>query len=535
MNTNKIYITGVSGTGKTTLAKLLIKRGINAYSIDEIPGLCHWVNKINSQVVDHEAKLDRAFINSHSWICDIKQLKNLISQQGLVVVLGLADNQNEFLPLFDKVILLQCRPETFLKRIIERKDNVFGQDETSQEYLRDFYKKFENKVLKNGAATINVEESIGNVIDKVIRKINQIKLEDLGYSEFFEKSRKSMGLEGFLVARVIAEHKGSYRVKNETGEYMAKVTGKQVFNAKSREDYPAVGDFVAITVLDSERAVIEAVLPRKTIIKRQQTGKNEIQIIASNIDTAFIVEAVDRDYNLNRLERYFAIASTSNIEVVIILNKIDLISKENLEIKLTEIKQRFPGVVVITTSNISDTGLTELKEFIKKGITYSFLGSSGVGKSSLINKLLGVNTLRTEDISLYSGRGKHITTSREMYFLPALRSLGEVVGGIVIDNPGMREVGVTESTASIDAVFEEITALARECKYSDCTHTHEPGCAVLEAVNDGKLDRDKYKNFLNLKKETGFNKLTALEKREKNKKFGKFIKKAKQDLKRYGM
>ncbi len=373
--------------------------------------------------------------------------------------------------------------------------------------------------------------------------MEQITLEDLGFTEFFETGRKALGLEGFLVARVIAEHKGSYRVKNENGEYMAKVTGKQVFNAKSREDYPAVGDWVAVTILDSERAVINAVLPRKTIIKRQQTGKSEIQIIASNIDTAFIVEAVDRDYNLNRLERYFAIASTSNIEVVIILNKIDLISKEDLEKKLTELNLRFPGVVVITTSNISDTGLKELKEFIKKGVTYSFLGSSGVGKSSLINKLLGVNTLRTEDISLYSGRGKHITTSREMYFLFGVApdaSIGAgsdamIGAGIVIDNPGMREVGVTETTASIDAVFEEITALARECKYSDCTHTHEPGCAVLTAVNDGILDKDKYNNYLNLKKETEFNKLTALEKREKNKKFGKFIKKAKQDLKRYGM
>lgn len=328
-------------------------------------------------------------------------------------------------------------------------------------------------------------------------------------------------------------------MKNENGEYLAKVTGKQVFNAKSREDYPAVGDFVAITALDSERAVIEAVLPRKTIIKRKQSGKNEIQIIASNIDTAFIVEAVDRDYNLNRLERYFAIANASGIEVVIILNKIDLISREELESKLTELKLRFPEVAVITTSSVSDTGLSELKSIIKKGKTYSFLGSSGVGKSSLINKLLGVNTLRTEDISSYSGRGKHITTSREMYFLPVLRSPHkadelESDVAIVIDNPGMREVGVTENPASIDSAFEDIVALARQCKYTDCTHTHEPGCEVLEAVNAGKLDKDKYTNYLNLKKEAGFYELTALEKREKNKKFGKFIKKAKQGLKRYG-
>lgn len=354
----------------------------------------------------------------------------------------------------------------------------------------------------------------------------QITLEDLGFSEFFENHRRLLGLEGFLVARVIAEHKGSYRVKNENGEFIAKVTGKQIFNAKSREDYPAVGDFVAITILDKESAVINSVLPRKTIIKRKQSGKNEIQIIASNIDTAFIIEAVDRDYNLNRLERYFAIASGGGIKVVIILNKIDLISKEELAEKLLEINNRFPNAEVIPTSNILSEGLEKLTNYIKQGQTYSFLGSSGVGKSSLINKLLGTDSLKTEDIGLYSGRGKHITTARQMYFLST--------GGIVIDNPGMREVGVTENTASIDAVFDEITALAQNCKFTDCIHTHEPGCAVLEAVNADKIDKDKYSNYLNLKKETGFYSLTAVEKREKNRKFGKFLKKAKEGLKKYG-
>jgi len=354
---------------------------------------------------------------------------------------------------------------------------------------------------------------------------NQIKLENLGFSEFFANGLKQLGLEGFSIARVIAEHKGSYKVKSEAGEFLAKVTGKQVFNASSREDYPAVGDFVAITILDNERAVINAVLPRKTIIKRGRSGKNEIQIIASNINTAFIIEAVDRDYNLNRLERYFAIASGSGIEVVIILNKIDLISPEELAVKLAEIKNRFPNVSIISTSNILSKGLDEIRNYIKKGQTYSFLGSSGVGKSSLINKLLGGNTIRTKDISLNSGRGKHVTTAREMYFLDN--------GGIVIDNPGMREVGMADAGFGADTVFDEITALAQSCKFTDCTHTHEPGCEVLVAVNSGLLDKGKYNNYLNLKKEAEFYGLSEVEKREKNRKFGKFIKKAKEGLKKY--
>ena len=356
-------------------------------------------------------------------------------------------------------------------------------------------------------------------------EMKKISLEDLGYTPFFASSRNKFGLDDFPVARVIAEYKGAYRVKNENGEYFAKVTGKQVFNASSREDYPAVGDWVAITALDKELAVIHRVLPRRTIIKRKYSGKNEIQIIAANVDVAFVIESVDRDYYLNRFERYFSIAS-GGIKFAIILNKIDLIPKEELDFKLAQIKDRLNDIDIIPTSNITDKGLDELRNYIEKGKTYCFLGSSGVGKSSLINKLLGENIVRTEDISLYSGRGKHVTTTREMYFLDN--------GSIVIDNPGMREVGITDTGASIDNVFDEITTLAKKCKYKDCTHTHEPGCEVLSAVNFHKLDKDKYSNYLNLKKETGYYGLTQLEKKEKNRKFGKFIKKAKDELKRYG-
>lgn len=237
-------------------------------------------------------------------------------------------------------------------------------------------------------------------------------LDDLGYDAFFESNRKRLKLDGFPIARVIAEYKGAYRVKNPESECLARITGKQMFNATSREDYPAVGDWVAITELDAKRAVIRGVLPRRTVLKRKYSNKNETQIIATNIDVAFIIESIDRDYNLNRFERYFAIAKDGGVKPAIILNKVDLISKEELDSKLIQIKNRFNDIDVIFTSTITNDGLDDLKTCISKGKTYCFLGSSGVGKSSLINKLLGKGIIKTEDISLRTGRGKHVTTNR---------------------------------------------------------------------------------------------------------------------------
>ena len=172
MKITKVYITGVSGTGKTTIANLLSQKGIKAYSLDEVPGLCHWVNKIDGKIVNYEAKLDREFIESHSWICNIEKLKQLINQNESVVILGLADNQEEFLSFFDKIILLQCKPETFLNRIKERADNPFGQDKSAQEYLLDTYKAFEQKILENGAIAVNTEDPTQMVIEKIVKQIS---------------------------------------------------------------------------------------------------------------------------------------------------------------------------------------------------------------------------------------------------------------------------------------------------------------------------------------------------------------------------
>ncbi|MFA5878439.1 MAG: ribosome small subunit-dependent GTPase A [Candidatus Staskawiczbacteria bacterium] len=328
-------------------------------------------------------------------------------------------------------------------------------------------------------------------------------------------------------ARVISEYRGAYKVRNENGEFLAKVTGKLIFDALSREDYPAVGDWVTIEELPEQQAVIKGILPRHTIIKRKQIDKEAVQIIATNIDVAFIIESVDRDFNLNRFERYFAIAKDGGVKPAIILNKIDLISKEELDIKLGQIRNRFNDVDSISTSIVSDKGLSELRMYMKKGKTYCFLGSSGVGKSSLINKLFGKNIIKTENISISTGKGKHTTTNREMYFLEN--------GAIVVDNPGMREVGMTDTSAGIDSLFDEISILAKRCKYVDCTHIHEPGCEVLSSLKSGKLDKDKYSNYINLRSEAGHYEMTELEKKEKDRNFGKFIKKAKKELKNYGI
>lgn len=352
---------------------------------------------------------------------------------------------------------------------------------------------------------------------------NKIKLENLGYNEFFDSKWKFLELTDSSVARVVAEYKEAYKVRSVNGEYVAKITGKHMFNAAKREDYPAVGDWVAITELDKEKAVIHNILPRKTILKKKYSDKQDTQIIAANIDIAFVVESLDGNYNLNRLERYFVLANEGGIRTVIILNKIDLVSETELNEKIEQIKNRLDNIDIISTSAITKQGLNALVNCISRGKTYCFLGSSGVGKSSLINRLLGRNEIKTREISDSTGKGKHTTSTREMYFLKN--------GGIVIDNPGTREVGIADANTGIEKVFDEISLLSKGCKYADCTHVHEPGCAVLRAIEDRKLDEAKYQNYIKLKKENEFYEMTDLEKRRKDRKFGKFIKKAKEQLK----
>ncbi|MDD4202907.1 MAG: ribosome small subunit-dependent GTPase A [Candidatus Omnitrophica bacterium] len=356
-------------------------------------------------------------------------------------------------------------------------------------------------------------------------KIDKFKLEDLGYSDFFKNSKASEIDASFVPARIIAEHKELYILRNEVSEFSAKITGKMMFTASSREDYPAVGDWVLITVLDDEKAVIHEILPRKTVLKRKSIAKMDAQIIAANIDLAFIIQALDRDYNLNRFERYFALAQSGKIKPAIVLNKTDLIDEEELASKISEIKERFNDIDIYATSTLTGQGLSVLKQDINRGLTYCFLGSSGVGKSSIINMLLGKELLKTGEISSHTSKGKHVTTHRELFVLDS--------GGVVIDNPGMREVGLVDSDTGIKNVFCEFDELSRSCRFIDCTHEHEPGCAVLDAVRSGEIDEQKYENYMRLVRENEFNTMNKIEKRQKDKKFGKFIKQAKKDIRKY--
>lgn len=344
-----------------------------------------------------------------------------------------------------------------------------------------------------------------------------MKLEDIGYNNKFEKYRGENNLLQFEIGRVILEHKERYTVLTENGEFEAEITGNLRFSAKSREDFPAVGDWVALQIFEGGFAIIHNILPRYSLISRQAVGHfGEIQIIATNIDYAFLVQAVDRDFNINRLERYLTICNTSKVIPIIVLTKTDQMDGEqNAEI-IKNINQRISNIQVIAISNISKNGYNLLEKLIKKGFTYCLLGSSGVGKSTLVNNLSEKELMKTDAISQSSNKGRHITSHRELTILKN--------GGILIDNPGMREVGIADNTSGLEQTFDRIIEFSRQCKYNDCTHIHEEGCAVLEAVDDSRIDRSSYENYLRMGKEKARFEASVAERRQKEKEFGKLVK-----------
>jgi ribosome biogenesis GTPase / thiamine phosphate phosphatase len=351
----------------------------------------------------------------------------------------------------------------------------------------------------------------------------EITLEDLGYNDKLEEFRIEQKLDSFEIGRVIAEHKERYIIKTSKGEYETEITGNMRFTAKRREDFPAVGDWVALTTYDSDFAIIHKILPRFSIIKRQAVGQfGEIQIIATNIDYAFLVQAVDRDFNINRLERYLTICYSSKVSPIIVLSKTDLIDEQRISDILDSIKIRIKNVPVIAISNETRNGYEAIKKTIEKGKTYCMLGSSGVGKSTLLNNLSGRTIMRTDVISQSTNKGRHVTSHRELIILEN--------GGILIDNPGMREVGIADTTSGLETTFDKIVSLSRNCKFRDCTHTNEIGCLVLEAVEKGEIDKSSYENYLRLEREKAYFELTVEERRKKDKEFGKIIKNYKKDM-----
>jgi ribosome biogenesis GTPase len=352
-----------------------------------------------------------------------------------------------------------------------------------------------------------------------------MKLEDLGYTDILEKWRIDNNLDDFEIGRVVSEHKERYIVRTEGGESEAEITGNLRFSAKSREDFPAVGDWVALSFYDTDFSIIHKILPRVSVVSRQAVGQfGEIQIIATNIDYAFLVQAIDRDFNINRLERYLTICYSSKVSPVIVLTKIDLINEQKIAELIDAIKQRVKNVPVIAISNETQNGYETLKQFIERGKTYCLLGSSGVGKSSLLNNLSGSFVMKTDTISKNTNKGRHVTSHRELIVLEN--------SGVLIDNPGMREVGITDSENGLEITFDIIIDLSRYCKFKDCTHTNEIGCAVLEAVEKGEIDNTTYRNYLRMEREKAHFEFTMMEKRKRDKEFGRFLKNYKKDIRR---
>lgn len=341
-------------------------------------------------------------------------------------------------------------------------------------------------------------------------------LEELGYNSNFEKIRVENGWESFSVGRVVVEHREKYIVRNQEGEYLSEVLGNLLYSAESRRNLPCVGDWVTISEYDPGKAIIHSIFPRFSILERQAVGKKgEKQIIATNLDYAIIVQSLNRDFSVNRIQRYLSLILSSNIRPIVAITKIDLLEPSEVTQHLEEVRSRIQNVPILPLSNETGEGVEALQHFLEKGKTYCLLGSSGVGKSSLINSLCGTKLMETGEISESVGRGKHITTHRELIPLKN--------GGILIDNPGMREVGMTDSNEGLGVTFEAITNLVRECKFSDCTHTSESGCAVLSALDRGEIDSESLENFFKLQREAEHFSSSMLERKAKDKKLGKMI------------
>jgi ribosome biogenesis GTPase len=348
-------------------------------------------------------------------------------------------------------------------------------------------------------------------------------LYDLGFYTELENYIKENNLSDFIIGRVVTEHKERYIVRTTDVFYDAEILGNLRFAAKSRADFPAVGDWVAMMEFDEGKALIHHILPRKSILERQSVNKfGEKQLIATNIDYALIVQAVDRDFSINRLQRYLTICYNGNVSPIIILNKIDLIEQESQAELMQKVKDKIHDTPIVALSNVTGDGLAQVEKRIKKGFTYCLLGSSGVGKSTLINNLSGSELMSTGNISESNQRGKHVTTHRELILLDN--------GGLLIDNPGMREVGMADVSQGLERAFEQISIAAEKCKYSDCTHTNEDGCAVLDLLEDGIIDPESYENFLKMEREKDHFESTVAERRKKEKAFGKMIRQVKSDM-----
>ncbi len=320
-----------------------------------------------------------------------------------------------------------------------------------------------------------------------------MSLKELGWNDFFEAVFEPHRGGEFTPARVAAEHRDLFHIIGEAGSLRAELAGRLRHQAASREELPAVGDWVAVSARASEgSATIHHVLPRRSALVRKTAGvETSAQVLAANLDTVFLVTSLNQDFNPRRIERTLAIIWESGARPVVILSKLDLCDDPEPfedEARLVAI-----GVAIQTLSGLTGDGMNALGPYIEEGRTVALIGSSGVGKSTIINRLVGEDVLAVKDIREHDGRGRHTTSHRQLIQLPD--------GGLLIDTPGMREIALWDSADGLEETFADIEALATECRFRDCSHQTEPGCAVMAAIDDGTLDPGRYKSHLKLQRE----------------------------------
>lgn len=345
----------------------------------------------------------------------------------------------------------------------------------------------------------------------------RMKLKDLGLDSWFEDQVAGRLQPELSLARVTSVDRGRYLIRNEQRELPAEAAGKFRFMVEASVDLPCVGDWVGVKYHNFETAaVIHELLPRKTFLRRKCAGKRvDFQMIAANIDAAFLVQSCSFDFNLRRFDRYMVMANDGGIKPILLLTKIDLVSPPELKRTLAKIRQSGIKARVLALSNITGSGFEEFRRLLKPGQTYCLLGSSGVGKTTIINRLLGHDFLETKAVS-GTGEGTHATARRQLILLDQ--------GAMLVDTPGMRELGLLDAGDGLDQSFEDIRFLAERCRYADCSHTREPGCAVLAAIPAGDLSEERYRSYLKLKKESEYNAMSYVDKRTKDKALGRYFK-----------
>ena len=351
-----------------------------------------------------------------------------------------------------------------------------------------------------------------------------MKLSGLGFDQWFQTHVSDLCQDGRGIARVSAVDRGSYLIRNELGEVPAELAGRFTFQVESPVDLPCVGDWVSVQYhSDDTAAIIHGVFPRKTFLRRKSAGERvDFQMIAANIDIAFIVQSCHFDFNVRRMDRYLVMAADGKVEPMVILTKTDLIAHDELDQKLAAIRSSGIEARVLALSNTTGIGFDEFQQVLVPGRTYCLLGSSGVGKTTLINRLIGRDAFDTRAVS-GTGEGTHTTARRQLIVLDQ--------GSMLIDTPGMRELGLLGANDGVNQGFEDIVGLSLNCRYVNCGHTREPDCAVLAAVSRGELSEDRYSSYMKLKQESEYHEMSYVDKRHKDRAFGRFIKSAKKQMK----